>query len=213
MTRTPTLHDRRDAGVKLAERMHHLADKDPVLLGISGGGVTVGAVVAEVLGLSLDILSVDLGDSTRHRIAATSRMRDNMRETGFLNAAGNTSAALDALNEATLIDLGERHVSRTELPDVLGRTVVLVDDGLHPDTMVHAALRALKSAGASTIVLATPFLSESSAALHESELDELIALEIPLEYGAATEFYDDPTPPTLAEVKAILARFAPRKSA
>lgn len=203
---TPLFRDRREAGLRLAGRLHHLAGTEPLVLGLSGGGLVVAVVVADALGAGADIVNVHSGDSTRHRLEATSRMRANLRETGFLNAAGGSAMAAQAAADAELAGLEERHAGHAEMPEVLGRTVVLVDDGLHPDTEVHAALRALRLGGAIYVVLATPFLTRASADLHDSETDEIVALAIPDEYGAATEFYADPTPPELPEVQALLGR-------
>lgn len=210
MTSLPFFEDRREAGLRLAQQLQHLAGEDPLLLGVSGGGVEVAAVLAEALGAPLDILAMDSSGSTRHRLAATSRMRRTIRDTGFLNAAGNTALNAEAVTQANMVDLEERSLGHRDLPDVFERTVILVDDGLHPDTEVHAALRTLRRAGVAHLVLATPFLTKATADLHDSEVDELVALEIPQEYGAATDFYVDPAPPDLDYVQMLLKRFRPR---
>jgi len=125
---------------------------------------------------------------------------------GVPGGASGTAAAAQSISNGHMLAMEERSPRRRDPPDVTNRAVVLIDDSLHPDTAVRAALRAVRWAGAPHVVLATPLLIQSSADLHNAQLDELVALEIPAEYGAASEFYEESETPDLADVQASLRR-------
>ncbi len=200
----PYFQDRADAGDQILAHIRSRRRQPDLVLGISGGGVEVAAPIARALNLPLHIAIIETGSGTMRRLEATSRMRATMRETVFLNAASNTAAAGRALFEADMEDLEARHAAHHSLPPVDHQHVLLVDDGLHPDTQVHAALHALKTAGAASIILAAPFMTKASEVLHTPECDAIVSIQQPDEYGAATEFYVDPTPPTPEQVRALL---------
>ncbi|RME26821.1 MAG: hypothetical protein D6798_05875 [Deltaproteobacteria bacterium] len=204
----PYFQDRTDAGEQLVERLRPHRDRIDLVLGLSGGGVEVAAPIARALGLPLHIAVIETGGGTLHRLEATSRMRASLRGAGFLDAAPSTADAGHARFEADLAELEARHAAHHDLPPVEDRRVLLVDDGLHPDTQVQAALQALRSAGAASIILATPLMTEASATHHGPACDEIIALHRPDDYGAATEYYVDPTPPTPDRVRALVAELS-----
>ncbi len=206
MSSAPLFADRADAGRRLLRRVLVQLDTEPQLvIGLSGGGVEIGGEVARALKCPLAIAVIESGGSTTRRVEATQRMRATIGETGFLNTGGTKAASDRARQDADRGELTARHGARHGLPDVQGKRVLLVDDGLHPDTQVNTALQELRLAGASHIVLAVPFLTRSSADLHGSECDDIVAIDILDEYGAATQFYTDPSPPSPDDVRGLLA--------
>lgn len=207
---SPPLRDRREAGVLLARQLAGAAARHPLVLAPPDGGVLVALEIARALDAPLHLAELDSAAGTRHRLEAEARMRASGGGGSIFDAAGGAGHRTTSRLSGELAELTERMGHHDQLPEVDGRAVVLVDDGLRADTQVHATLRALRLGGAAWIALATPFLTRASADLHESELDQLASLWIVEEYGAATDFYADPTPPDAAVVRALLQAWRDR---
>ena len=196
--------DRERAGAQMAARLGDLGPARPLVLAVPDGGVAVALPIARALEAPLALVMVDSGTPTRIRLEAEARMRARGAADLLFDASGGAGRAELHRVEDGLAELTERLGHHDELPPVDGRTVILVDDGLSPDPIVHGALRAIRFAGARSLTLATPFLTRASADLHDSELDRLVALRVVDSYGAATDFYHDPTPPDLEQIRATL---------
>jgi putative phosphoribosyl transferase len=76
-------------------------------------------------------------------------------------------------------------------PDVKGRTVILVDDGLATGVTARAAIRALRRMEPRRLVLAAPVCAAQTAELLGPEVDELVCLEAPPDLGAIGFWYRD----------------------
>lgn len=93
-------------------------------------------------------------------------------------AAAVLAAALGAqIIPATLHRDGEPHVDR--LPDLMGRTAVVVDDGVETGTAARLVGSAARSAGASRVVLAVAVCPREAQAAMDRLYDEVIAVERP----------------------------------
>lgn len=160
--RTAVFHDRADGGEVLAELLAPLRTERPLVLGIPAGGVPVAARVAQRLDCCLDV-------------AVVSKVT-----VPWNTEAGYGAVAFDGtlrLNESLLACLGlseeqvrqgiertrEKVRRRVELfrgdrlfPELAGRTVILVDDGLASGFTMQVAVEALRQAGAKRIVAAVP---------------------------------------------------------
>ncbi len=151
--------NRVDAGRQLAPLVHAHKLADPVLVGVTRGGVPVAAEIARTLDAPLEIcvvrkLMTEFG-STIGAVAEgggiyineTAIARLRMPPPDLDNAIGRASAEVARL--AVLL----RDAPPLRLA---GRNVVLVDDGLASANCVVAALRALRRQAPRSIVLAVP---------------------------------------------------------
>ena len=189
--------DRTDAGVRLAERLGHLVDLDPVVVGLTRGGVPVAAAVAEQLSAPLEIAIVrKLG--IPHR-----------REVGFGAISENGVLTLDdeVVQEARVTEVEravtERHerviiesqirLFRTgrERLELNGRAVIVVDDGIAMGTSARAACDMVRAAGAASVVLAVPVAAREALERFVDRVEETVALVSPAELEAVGSFYDD----------------------
>jgi len=143
--------NRADAGRQLAEKLTAYANKPDVLvLALPRGGVRVGFEVADALGAPLDVLLVrKLGVPGYEELAmgavATGGLRVLNEE--IVRGLGIPETEIDAVVARELEELARRerlYRGGSPPPDVIGRTVILVDDGLATGATMRAAVQALK---------------------------------------------------------------------
>jgi predicted phosphoribosyltransferase len=189
-------HDRREAGRKLAEVLQFLKGRPDVwVLAIPRGGVVVAYQVAQALGLPLDVMI-----------------------TRKVGAPGNPEFALGAiagdgtvvLDEFLIAELGipedwvldEMRIQQEEIqrrlrryrgdrpmPEIEGRTVVLIDDGVATGSTVLASLRALRKRQPAKLILAIPVGPPETVAQLGREADQVICLMTPEPFWAVGRFY------------------------
>jgi predicted phosphoribosyltransferase len=93
---------------------------------------------------------------------------------------------------------------RSPVP-VVGRTVVVVDDGVATGSSCVLACRMARARGAHRVVVAVPVAPPSSVAKLEEVADEVVVLEVPADFSAVGQFYDDFTQVSDHEVSSLLA--------
>lgn len=203
--------DRRDAGRRLAAAVkERLGDaKDVIVLGLPRGGVVVADEVARLLRSPLDIVVVrKLGAPGMEELAIGA-----VGETGapVLNEELITSAGVSSAYLARAVEAARQEVKRRvdayragPPPDVRGKTVVLVDDGIATGYTVEAAIATLRQWRPARTVLAVPVAPPEAAARFRRLVDDLVVLDVSPEFFAVGQFYEDFAQVSDAEVKAIL---------
>lgn len=188
--------DRKDAGqrlVSMVERFKSAADT--VVLGLPRGGIVVALEVALALDLPMDIwVSRKIGAPLNPELAV-----------GSIDSDGNLM--LDE-NAARLYEISDRYI-REEVenqveeikrrylqyrgtenpPDVKGKTVIVVDDGVATGFTMLAALQSLRNRGAEKIVCVIPVSSPRVMNKLAEYADEVECLSTPSYFGAVGEFY------------------------
>src|SRR2546429_563033 len=97
-------------------------------------------------------------------------------------------------------------------PDVHGRTVILVDDGLATGASMRAAVAAVRRQGPSRVVVAVPAAAPDTCALLRAEVDELVCLITPEPFEAVGLWYEDFSQTDDEEVRHLLERAAQERS-
>lgn len=175
------------------------------MLGISAGGVLVGVEVAEALGAPLDVIVVRrLGDAgTRFGAVAEGGIaivhHDRAHVAGL---AAHVVARLRAHAEDAADRAAQRLRAGAAPHDVVGRTVLLVQDELGAGDAELAAARTARRRGAARTVLATPIGGAGVVQRLCTEVDEVVCLE---RSGAGRAYAIDERP-TEREVLAALER-------
>lgn len=208
--------DRHDAGRRLGQRLRELDLKDPVVLALPRGGVSIGVEVAKLLGAPLDIVLVrKIGAPGQEELAAGAVVDgatpELVRNEDVIRSLRIDSDYLERQKARQLTEIERRR--RLYLGDrpraaVAGRTAIIVDDGIATGATVRAALHAVRRTGPLQLVLAVPVAA--AAVLHQlqPEADRIVCLHTPRDLLAVGEHYRDFTQVEDDEVVAMLAEAA-----
>jgi len=208
-------HDRRDAGRFLATRLSAYANRPDVLvLALPRGGVPVGAEVARALGAPLDVFLVrKLGVPGHEELAMGAVATGGVRvlNEDVVQALGIPHDVIEAVAAREQQELERRarlYRGDGPPPDVHGRTVILVDDGLATGATMQAAIRALRRQQPARIVVAVPTASAETCEELRAEVDEVVCAVTPEPFYAVGLWYDDFSQTTDDDVRELLARSA-----
>lgn len=208
--------DRRDAGKRLAERLESFRGDDVVVLGLPRGGVPVAYEVAVALGAPLDVIVVrKLGVPFQPELGMGAIGEGGVRIVNeeIVRAAQVTDAQLAEVERRERAELERRaRRFRGDRPPVplLGRTVIVVDDGIATGSTARAACQVARAHGARRVVLATPVAPPDTVARLRGDADDLVCLESPEPFFAIGQWYADFSQTSDAEVVMLLDRAAQR---
>lgn len=91
---------------------------------------------------------------------------------------------------AAFLERDDSGVRVVELPEIAGRTAVIVDDGVETGTAVRAVVDAVRSAGAARVIVAMPVLPQEAEAWLAPMVDEVIAIDRPLARRSLSWHYE-----------------------
>ncbi|MDY6996055.1 MAG: phosphoribosyltransferase [Actinomycetota bacterium] len=207
-----TFRDRREAGQVLAADLARYRGRDDLLvLGLARGGVPIGWEVAAALRAPLDVClvrklgvpqwpelamgavasggGVVLNDELVHSLGIA---EDQVRDT-----IADETAELHRREQAYRAGRGPLHLS--------GRTVILVDDGIATGASMVSAVRSVREAGASHIVVAVPVGPASVCRTLREEADDVVCSTMPADFHAVGQVFGDFHQVGDDEVRALLA--------
>jgi len=203
--------DRIDAGRALAaELRHHADDPDVRVLALPRGGVPVGYEVARALHAPLDVFIVRKLGLPWHEELAMGAIASGgivVLDEDLVRRAGVSGDEL-----AWVITVERRELERRERrfrgdrtpPDIAGRTVLLVDDGLATGASMRAAVTAVRQERPRRVVVAVPIASPETCEAFRAEVDEVVCARTPERFEAVGLWYDDFRQTEDAEVHDLL---------
>jgi predicted phosphoribosyltransferase len=205
--------DRHDAGRLLAAKLAPYANRSDVLvLALPRGGVPVAYEVARALGAPLDVFVVrKLGVPGQEELAMGAVATGGVRVLNPEAVRGLRipASVIDAVTEQELQELARRerlYRGDRPPPDVRGRTVILVDDGLATGATMHAAIQALRQREPAHIVVAVPIAAPETCETLRAEVDDVVCAVTPEPFHAVGLWYEDFSQTTDEEVRDLLAR-------
>lgn len=206
-------HDRSEAGRRLAAELGKYKGRDDlVVLGLPRGGVPVAFEVANALDAPLDVFVVrKLGFPGHEELAIGALASGGVR---FVNEElartyGISTEDIDDIARREQVELTRRERQYRDgrpFPDVHGKTVILVDDGLATGASMRAAVEALRRAAPARIVVAVPVSSPDTCAALEDVADETVCAMTPASFSAVGQWYEDFEQTTDDEVRELLTR-------
>jgi predicted phosphoribosyltransferase len=123
---------------------------------------------------------------------------------------------VDAVSAQEFAELQRREKAyRDDLPppQVEGKSVILVDDGIATGSTMLAAIAALRQLNAAYIAVATPVVAEATYPQIHRAADEVVAVMVPEDFYAVGQWYEDFSQTTDNEVRELLAQAARRQPA
>ena len=194
--------NRTHAGRRLARLLDHLRNQPVVVLGLPRGGVPVGFQVARRLSAPLEVLLVrKLGASFQPELAMGAIGEGEIRiiDQERVRQLGIKPDQIDRVErqERKELDRQGKVFRQGRRPiDLMGRTAIIVDDGVATGSTALAACSIARRLGADRIVMATPVAPREVVPTFEQAVDQFVAVTTPQRMGAIGFFYADfrPTP-------------------
>jgi predicted phosphoribosyltransferase len=188
--------DRAQAGEMLAEKLVQFKGKNPLVLGIPRGSVPMAKIISDHLDGDLDVVLV-------HKIGAPGNPEFAIGSVSEFGTIYESEAVqLYSINPNFIQDAAAEEVSKLKSrrqtyspirPPISpkDRHVIIVDDGIATGSTMLAAIRAIKSQDPKQIIVAAPVASPRCIDLLGSEADQLIILDLPDDFFAISQFYED----------------------
>jgi len=209
--------DRSEAGELLARKLTRYANHpDVIVLALPRGGVPVGAQVARKLNVPLDVFVVrKLGFPGHPELAMGAIATGGVRvfNDDVVNAFRIPNEVINAVTAEEFQELQRRERSyRNDLPppEVEGKTVIVVDDGVATGSTMRAAISALRQLNAGCVVIAAPTIARTTCDYLRENSDEVVAVIVPEEFYGVGQWYKDFSQTTDEEVQELLGRMSQR---
>lgn len=190
--------DRREAGQKLAEALSFLEGrKDVLVLGIPRGGVVVAAEVARALGAPLDVFitrKIGAPGNPELAIGAVASSGELVIDEGLVLGLGVSPRYVEEETERQKQEIARQmtlYRGHRPPPQLTGKTVVLIDDGVATGATTLAALRALRATDPAELILAIPVGPPDTVERLSAEADRVVCLHTPAWFWAVGAFYED----------------------
>ena len=199
LARLDRFENRQEAGRLLARDLAHFAKAHPLILALPRGGVPVAFEVAKALDAQLDLLIVRKIGAPGHEEFGIGAVVDGANpqlvlNEDFVRQLGVDREYIEAETRRQLAEIERRRAAYSKdrpPPQIEGRTVIVVDDGIATGGTMKAALRGIRKSRPAMLILAVPVAPPSTIRELETECDEAICLWTPDPFGAVGAFYRD----------------------
>jgi len=198
-------------GIKLSK---YSGGDDVIVLGLPRGGVPVAYEVARALRVPLDVFIVrKLGVPGFEELAVGAIASGGVRvlNEDVARALPNANEIIEAVTQRETLELERREQEYRDgrpAPELQGKTVILIDDGLATGATMRAAVKALRQRGAAKIVVAVPVGPPDTCEEVEDEADEVVCASAPEFFQAVGQYYEDFSQTSDQEVRDLLSRAA-----
>lgn len=178
----PHFRNRRHAGRVLAGWLLEYTGHAAVLVLARPRAIPIAAAIAEALAAPLAVFCVH----TPYRVRLPQR----------------------AMRVISMSERAPHFPSTYSRLELMGSTIILVDDGLTPAVTLRTMVQTLRRRDVTTVAVAAPVLPLAAWAALYPVVDDLVSAIPPELVGAVPDWYDDLTPPRVAEVNTLLVQAA-----
>ena len=187
--------DREEAADRLADAVAEAGPDRPLVLGLPRGGVPVADRVARRLGVPMDVTvvrKIPVPNSPETAIGATTAEGPPLFDQHALWMLGLSPGDLTTAVESAQAEARRRvdaYRGQEPAPQVAGRDVVVVDDGLATGMSAKAALSALREQGPASLMLAVPVGAPEAVRSLAELCDQVICPQTPVDFRAVSLWY------------------------
>jgi len=211
-----TFRDRKEAGLRLAEALEKFRGRDVLVLAIPRGGVEVAVQVARALGAEFSVVMARKLPYPENPEAGFGAVAED----GSRIVSETVQYELDEAEISAIIRAQEEEIRRRikvlrrgqPLPQIKGRTVILVDDGLAMGSTMKAAIALCRKRKAKRVIAAVPVAGEWAAREVAKLADETIILAKPVPFFAVAQSYEKWYDVPDREVLTILSKWESEKN-
>ena len=188
--------DRTAAGEALAQALQERDADVDIVLAIPRGALPLGRAVADALDVPLDIVvasKIGAPGNPEYAIGAVASDGTTWRNEEAIRATGADEDYFEQERESELAvarDKADRYRGDEPAPDLSGKRVAVVDDGVATGSTAMACLETLAETDAEHILLAVPVGPPDTIADLEEATDEVVCLETPRTFRGVGQFYE-----------------------
>jgi putative phosphoribosyl transferase len=187
--------NRKHAGKLLADQLLAYASDHPIVLAIPRGGVEVGLQVAKRLDCDFDLIVVrklPFPDNPESGFGAIAEDGSSVVFERFARTVPETERERIYADQKKEI---ENRINRLRkgrpLPEITGRTVILIDDGIAMGSTMQASVALCRNQNAKKIIVAAPVSSPRTKSEFQSLADDAVILTTPEFFQAVAQVYEN----------------------
>lgn len=202
--------NRYHAGQELVARLREYATANTMVLALPRGGIVVGYEVARGLRLKFDVIvskKISMPDNPEFAVGAVAENGVTYIHHDAVTALGlSTRDILPAIDRARAeVEQNIRTFrSQPTFPDITGKKIILVDDGLATGATAMAAIEAIKKSKPKSILFAVPVCSSTTATLIGAYVDRMVCVLSSDSFTSVGLYYLDFSPTTDDEAEPLL---------
>lgn len=180
------------------------------MLGLPRGGVPIASEVAKEINAPLDVIVVrKLGVPSQPELAMGAVGEGgvvirNDEVIRMANISADQFAVALAREEKEVTERARKFREGRSPVSLLGRVAIIIDDGIATGSTAQAACDVARALGAERVILAVPVGSREAVSALASKADEVISLEIPDNFFAVGQWYEDFSPVSDEDVIQLL---------
>ena len=194
----PAFRDRSDAGGKLAEFVNDTSNGPATVLALPRGGIPIAQPLAETLQSPLEpilVRKLPVPESPEAGFGAVAIDGSRVLNENLLTQLNLSDQEIDRITKDVLEEVRRRareYMGHVQLPNITGRRVYLVDDGLASGYTCIVAAQMIQKFNPKSMVLAVPVAPQRTVSLVEILFKEVYCLYIQSGGSfAVASFYDD----------------------
>lgn len=187
--------NRKEAGEKLALALEKYKGKDVTVIALPKGGIEIAFEVAKYLNAEFSIIIVrklpfpDNPEAGFGAVAEDGSIYINKQSSWHLS-----EKEIDDIISAQKNEIKRRIIILRKgkpLPDLADKTVILIDDGIAGGSTIRAAIMLCKKQRVKKIVAAVPVAGRDIALQISKLVDETVVLEMPYNFHAVAQVYEN----------------------